>query len=157
MMMKFASETTKPFVDDYLLSVELQLDLRILYLSIIHQYTNFRPNYRSEGGAMMDLKAVGQRIKAAREAKNLTQEELAALVNLSTTHVSVIERGLKVTKLDTFVAIANALDVSADALLIDVVTHSVTGVTNELSDMIEKLPKDEGSCANFSRSLVSVL
>lgn len=56
----------------------------------------------------MDLKAVGQRIKAAREAKNLTQEELAALVNLSTTHVSVIERGLKVTKLDTFVAIANA-------------------------------------------------
>lgn len=61
-------------------SIELQLDLRILYLSIIHQYTNFRPNYRSEGGAMMDLKAVGQRIKAAREAKNLTQEELAALV-----------------------------------------------------------------------------
>ena len=120
-----------------------QLDLRILYLSIIHQYTNFRPNYRSEGGAMMDLKAVGQRIKAAREAKNLTQEELAALVNLSTIHVSVIERGLKVTKLDTFVAIANALDVSADALLIDVVTHSVTGVTNELSEMIEKLPKNE--------------
>ena len=29
----------------------------------------------------MDLKAVGQRIKSAREAKNLTQEELAALVN----------------------------------------------------------------------------
>lgn len=91
----------------------------------------------------MDLKAVGQRIKAAREAKNLTQEELAALVNLSTTHISVIERGLKVTKLDTFVAIANALDVSADSLLIDVVAHSVTGVTNELSEKIEKLPKGE--------------
>jgi transcriptional regulator with XRE-family HTH domain len=136
-------------------SIELQLDLRILYLSIIHQYTNFRPNYRSEGGATMDLKAVGQRIKAAREAKNLTQEELAALVNLSTTHVSVIERGLKVTKLDTFVAIANALDVSADALLIDVVTHSVTGVTNELSDMIEKLPKDEQKrILNAVRALV---
>ena len=101
----------------------------------------------------MDLKAVGQRIKAAREAKNLTQEELAALVNLSTTHVSVIERGL--TKLDTFVAIANALDVSADALLIDVVTHSVTGVTNELSDMIEKLPKDEQKrILNAVRALV---
>ena len=136
-------------------SIELQLDLQILYLSIIHQYTNFRPNYRSEGGATMDLKAVGQRIKAAREAKNLTQEELAALANLSTTHVSVIERGLKVTKLDTFVAIANALDVSADALLIDVVTHSVTGVTNELSDMIGKLPKDEQKrILNAVRALV---
>lgn len=103
----------------------------------------------------MDLKAVGQRIKAAREAKNLTQEELAALVNLSTTHVSVIERGLKVTKLDTFVAIANALDVSADVLLIDVVTHSVTGVSNELSDMIGKLPKNEQKrILNAVRALV---
>ena len=34
----------------------------------------------------------------------------------------MIERGLKVTKLGTFVAIANALDISADALLIDVDT-----------------------------------
>ena len=91
----------------------------------------------------MDLKAVGQRIKSAREAKNLTQEELAALVNLSPTHVSVIERGLKVTKLDTFVAIANALDVSADTLLIDVVAHSVTGVTNELKSWYEHLFRKE--------------
>ena len=46
----------------------------------------------------MDLKAVGQRIKSAREAKNLTQEALVALVNLSPTHVSVIERGLKTAR-----------------------------------------------------------
>ena len=65
----------------------------------------------------MDLKAVGQRIKMAREAKGLTQEDLAAMVELSPTHVSVIERGLKAAKLDTFVAIANALEVSADSLL----------------------------------------
>ena len=91
----------------------------------------------------MDLKAVGQRIKMAREAKGLTQEDLAAMVELSPTHVSVIERGLKAAKLDTFVAIANALEVSADSLLIDVVAHSVTGVTNELSEMIRKLPKEE--------------
>lgn len=91
----------------------------------------------------MDLKAVGQRIKDAREEKNLTQEELAALVNLSSTHVSVIERGLKVTKLDTFVAIANALDVSADELLVDVVAHSVTGVSHRLSDKISSLPMKE--------------
>lgn len=50
---------------------------------------------------------------------------------------------MKVTKLDTFVAIANALDVSADTLLIDVVAHSVTGVTNELTEKIEKLPIKE--------------
>lgn len=91
----------------------------------------------------MDLKAVGMRIKQAREAKHLTQEELAAIVDLSPTHVSVIERGVKAAKLDTFVAIANALDVSADSLLIDVVQHSVTGVMNELSEAVMKLPVKE--------------
>lgn len=91
----------------------------------------------------MDLKAVGQRIKEAREAKGFTQEDLAAIVDLSPTHVSVIERGLKVAKLDTFVAIANALDVSADALLIDVVTHSTESAANELSVLLKKLPMKE--------------
>lgn len=91
----------------------------------------------------MDSKLVGQRIKSAREAKNLSQEDLAALVDLSPTHISVIERGVKVTKLDTFVAIANALEVSADSLLIDVVEHSVSGVTNELYNKISGLPKKE--------------
>ena len=91
----------------------------------------------------MDAKTVGQRIKAAREKKNLTQDELAALVNISTTHMSVIERGVKIPRLDTFVTIANALAVSADALLIDVVEHAASGVASELSSMIAELPQDE--------------
>ena len=91
----------------------------------------------------MDLKAVGLRIKTAREAKGLTQENLAALVDLSSTHISVIERGMKTVSLDTFVAIANALDVSADTLLVDVVTHSVNGLANGLPEAICTLPPDE--------------
>lgn len=94
-------------------------------------------------GLQMDLKAVGLRIKEAREAKNLTQENLAAIVDLSTTHISVIERGLKTMRLDNFVAIANALDVSADSLLSDVVTKSTEGQMNELSEAIRSLPSDE--------------
>ena len=91
----------------------------------------------------MDLRIVGLRIKEAREAKGLTQEALASIVDLSPTHVSVIERGLKATKLDTFVAIANALEVSADFLLIDVVTNATAGTVTELSEMISKLPEKE--------------
>lgn len=124
-------------------STELYLGSRLLYMIKTYSYTIFGPKNRSEGGVAMDLKAVGQRIKEAREAKGLTQEDLAAIVDLSPTHVSVIERGLKVAKLDTFVAIANALDVSADSLLIDVVTQSTTGVTNELSELLMKLPLKE--------------
>ena len=91
----------------------------------------------------MNLQVVGQRIKMAREAKNLSQEDLAEMVDLSPSHISVIERGVKTTKLDTFVAIANALEVSADALLVDVVDHSVLGVTNELYDMISRVSKED--------------
>ncbi len=91
----------------------------------------------------MDMKAVGMRIKEAREAKKLTQEDLAAIVDLSPTHVSVIERGLKVVKLDKFVAIANALDVSADSLLVDVVVHSIDGTSGELPEAFKELPLEE--------------
>ena len=58
----------------------------------------------------MDLKAIGTRIKEAREAKGFTQEQLAEIVGLSSTHMSVIERGVKAPKLETFIKIANALN-----------------------------------------------
>ena len=93
----------------------------------------------------MDLSAIGSRIKVARERKYLTQEDLAAIVDLSPTHISVIERGVKPPKLATLVAIANALDVSADTLLQDVVDRSVEGVSNELATEIMKLPAKERS------------
>jgi len=93
----------------------------------------------------VDLSAIGSRIKAARERKHLTQEDLAAIVDLSPTHVSVIERGVKPPKLETFVNIANALGVSADTLLQDVVDHSVEGVSSSLASDIMKLPPNERS------------
>lgn len=91
----------------------------------------------------MDAQAVGKRIKAAREAKKLTQEELAALVDLSPSHISVIERGLKIPNLDSFVAIANVLQVSADSLLLDVVDHATVGTANELMTLLSTLPKKQ--------------
>lgn len=91
----------------------------------------------------MDAKAVGQRIRAAREKKGLTQEELAALVDISPTHVSVIERGTKIPRMDTFVAIANVLEVSADSLLVDVVDRAAEGAASELSHLLEELPREE--------------
>ena len=91
----------------------------------------------------MDLKSVGARIKAAREAKGLTQENLAEMIGKSTTHISVIERGCKAPKLETFVDIANAIGVSADALLQDVVENASASFVSELSKKIEGKPKRE--------------
>ena len=91
----------------------------------------------------MDGKAVGRRIKEAREKRHLTQEELAARIAVSPTHVSVIERGTKIPRLDTFVAIANALEVSGDALLLDVVDHAAESQASDLSAALEGLPWEE--------------
>ena len=102
----------------------------------------------------MDLSAIGSRIKVARERKHLTQEDLAAIVDLSPTHISVIERGVKPPKLATLVAIANALDVSADTLLQDVVERSEEGVFNKLAADIMKLPvKERNKIINAIRTL----
>lgn len=104
----------------------------------------------------MDLEAIGARIKAAREAKGLTQERLAELIGKSTTHISVIERGCKAPKLETFVEIANALGVSSDSLLLDVVSHANQSTTSELAIMIEKKPrKEQQRILNAVRALLT--
>ena len=91
----------------------------------------------------MDWSVVGKRIQAAREKAGYTQEELAAELDMSPTHISVLERGVKPPKLETFVRIANTLAVSADTLLQDVVVKSSAGAANSLAEDIMKLPKRE--------------
>ena len=68
----------------------------------------------------MNTKAVGERIQIAREERCMTQRGLAEAVGCTPQHISAIERGVKMPTLETFVAIAAALQVSADVLLQDV-------------------------------------
>ena len=103
---------------------------------------------------MMDQVAIGARIKAARERVHLTQEQLAEIVDISPTHMSVIERGVKTPKLDTFIRIANASGVSADALLQDGVEHANDSIMAELSVRIGRLPqKEQNRILNAIRAL----
>lgn len=96
----------------------------------------------------MDLKAVGRRIQNARKKHGLTQEQLAELVDLSPTHLSVIERGIKPTKITNFVAIANALEVSSDELLIDVLEYSTEKVNVRwIEKEIEQYPPQRRALA----------
>ncbi len=89
----------------------------------------------------MDTKAIGQRIKQAREAKGLTQEQLAEEVALSASHISVIERGIKTPRLETFVEILNILKVDANFVLSDVLSVSNEIVASFLSNKLSALPE----------------
>lgn len=98
---------------------------------------------KSEMGLVMDLKQMGRKIKEARERKGYTQEQLAEKLNLSVQHVSVIERGVKAPRLETFVHIANELDVNADYLLEDLLSVSAQLASSELYDRMEGVSERE--------------
>ena len=91
----------------------------------------------------MNWEPVGRKIKEARERKGYTQEQLAEKVNLSVQHVSVLERGVKSPKLETFVEIANELGVNADFLLEDVLAVSSKLQANELYNKLDRVSEKE--------------
>ena len=65
----------------------------------------------------MDYYKIGQRIRKIRKAHGISQEKLAEMVNISTTHMSHIETGNTKLSLPVFVDIAAALGVGTDDLL----------------------------------------
>ena len=60
---------------------------------------------------MSRLKILGQNIAKYRQKKNLSQEKLAELVDLSREYVTRVERGQKNISLKKLFTIADALDV----------------------------------------------
>ena len=68
---------------------------------------------------IMNYETLGQRIRKYRKQKKYTLEQLAERLDVSTTFIGQIERATGKPSLETLVKIANALEVSADALLFD--------------------------------------
>jgi transcriptional regulator with XRE-family HTH domain len=75
---------------------------------------NFKENKRSGG---MDKYGIGDRVKEVREAKDLTQLQLAEMMEVSEQTIGNIERGAKGTRLSNFIKLFEILEVSADYIL----------------------------------------
>ena len=91
----------------------------------------------------MDAQKVGKRIQEVRKARGLTQAELSQMLDLSTKYISNIECGFKTPKLNTFVAIANALKCDANQLLSDVLDVTTGQVSGQVSEKLLSLPAEE--------------
>lgn len=92
---------------------------------------------------MLDATKIGKRIQDARKARGLTQSALAAKVDITPKYLSNIECGDKVPKFETFVAIANALEVDANTLLVDVLHVSSAIISTEISQKLSTLSPAE--------------
>lgn len=80
------------------------------------------------GGDDALSRRVGQRVRALRKRRHLTQEELAGLVGRSVEAVSTVERGKSAPGLITLVRLAHALDVSPGELFDDAAEDMISPI-----------------------------
>lgn len=81
----------------------------------------------------MELASIGRNIRKFRQAQKLRQEDLAEKAGLSVNYIGALERGEKYPSLETFIVIANVLNVTSDMLLADLL---ITGyqIKNSILD-----------------------
>ena len=82
---------------------------------------------------------IGKNIQAVRTQKKMSRETLAELSGLSANFIGNIERGEKAVSLESFISIANALCVSADVLLGDILNNGYQVKSSILCERINSL------------------
>ena len=91
----------------------------------------------------MDYKLLGQRIRAARLAAGLSQEQLAEKVGLTSQHISHTEVASTKISLPSLVKIANVLQTSIDKLLSDNIYDSQPHLIEDLQALVNDCDGDE--------------
>lgn len=92
----------------------------------------------------MELQSIGKKIKDKRQQKNISQEKLAELVDVTPSYISNIESGNRVASLPTMLEIVKVLDLSLDYLLLENVTDNSDNIETdkfliEFKNILEQL------------------
>ena len=91
----------------------------------------------------LDYTVIGQRIKQARLAKNLTQEDLAEQIDISVAFLSRVERGNSHINLKRLNQLCNLLDVSEGYLLNGASSNSQNYLDKEFADLIKSVSPEK--------------
>ncbi len=93
--------------------------------------------------ATIDYKKLGMRIKEIRINRNLTQENLAQMVDCNSSHISNVENAHTKVSLMALLAIANALDTTIDYLLADQYKKSKNALDSAILKALEKVDNEK--------------
>ena len=93
----------------------------------------------------MRLESIGKNIRKYRLMRKLRQEDLAEKADLSINYVGAIERGEKTPSLESLISIINALGVSADMILVDVLDNGYLVKDSLLAQKLDKLSAEDRS------------
>lgn len=97
---------------------------------------------------VLNIIQIGQRIKAIRKRRGLSQEALAGEIGCSQVHFSNFESGAKCMSLEMFVKVANALNVSADELLLDNLSNTIKVTNHEFAEVLS-------DCSEYEKRILS--
>lgn len=101
---------------------------------------------------------IGKRIKQFRIGKKMTQENLGNKVFVSGKHINYIENGKKLPSLELLVLIANALEVSANDLLVDSLSKLEPNENQEVQDFFYECNYEEKTIIiKVARALKKIL
>lgn len=91
----------------------------------------------------LDYTVIGQRIKQARLAKNLTQEDLAEQVDISVAFLSRVERGNSHINLKRLNQLCGLLDVSEGYVLNGASSNSTNYLNREFAELLKNCPPEK--------------
>ena len=97
----------------------------------------------------VDYIAIGRRIRQERTSQQMSQFTLAELTDMSPANLSHIEHGSTKLSLPAVIAIANALDVTVDALL-----HDNLGNLKSNNENLERLFLELRDCTDAELSVI---
>ncbi len=102
----------------------------------------------------IDYKAMGKRIQEKRKKKNITQERLSEIIDVSPSYISEIERGSSICSLAVLVNIAEILEMNLDNLINGI---NENNIDTSFSEILKEIPEKRHKlyidvCKNVAKS-----
>ncbi len=103
----------------------------------------------------IDYSVIGSRIKKARLAKGMTQDDLASKIDISVAFLSRVERGSSHINLKRLNQLCDLLDVSEGYLLNGASSNSQNYLDKEFTDLIKSVsPETQKMIYNVAKTIV---
>lgn len=92
----------------------------------------------------LNYSLIGERIKKIRKSQKITQDRLSELAGISPQHLSQIESAKTKLSLMTLVNLCNALNVTTDKVLFDVLTADTPQeINSDIAEVFKDCTDDE--------------
>ncbi|MDO4276772.1 MAG: helix-turn-helix transcriptional regulator [Eubacteriales bacterium] len=99
---------------------------------------------------------VGNRLREARKQKNITQEQLSELTDVSVSEISRIETGRNSTTIDTLLKFCDVLDIGLDFLLYDYFPSNTSIKNPDIQHVVSIMESMDARHSKYIANLISI-